>query len=70
MSNDKGQDKKRVAVMGAGSWGTALSLLLYKNGNQVTVWSALENEIQMLKEERELVLPVLSDMPVCLLRSG
>ena len=59
-----------VGIIGAGSWGTALSLLLYKNGNQVTVWSALENEIQMLKEERELVLPVLSDMPVCLLRSG
>ena len=42
-----------VGIIGAGSWGTALSLLLYKNGNQVTVWSALENEIQMLKEERE-----------------
>ena len=42
-----------MGIIGAGSWGTALSLLLYKNGNQVTVWSALENEIQMLKEERE-----------------
>jgi len=42
-----------VGIIGAGSWGTALSLLLYKNGNQVTIWSALENEIQMLKEERE-----------------
>ena len=42
-----------VGIIGAGSWGTALSLLLYKNGNQVTVWSALENEIRMLQEERE-----------------
>ena len=42
-----------MGIIGAVSWGTALSLLLYKNGNQLTVGSALENEIQMLKEERE-----------------
>ena len=28
-----------VGIMGAGSWGTALALLLHKNGHQVTVWS-------------------------------
>ncbi|MGN1181098.1 MAG: NAD(P)H-dependent glycerol-3-phosphate dehydrogenase [Suilimivivens sp.] len=42
-----------VGIIGAGSWGTALSLLLYKNGNQVTVWSVMEDEIKMLKEEHE-----------------
>lgn len=42
-----------VGIIGAGSWGTALSLLLYNNGNQVTVWSIMEDEIQMLKEEHE-----------------
>ena len=38
-----------VGMIGAGSWGTALSLLLYNNGNNVTVWSILEDEIRMLK---------------------
>ncbi len=43
-----------IGVIGAGSWGTALAVLLGKNGHQVTVWSALEKEIQMLSENREL----------------
>ena len=42
-----------VAVIGAGSWGTALALLLHKNGHQVTVWSPIESEIAMLNQERE-----------------
>lgn len=42
-----------VGIIGAGSWGTALSLLLYNNGNRVTVWSIMEDEIKMLKEEHE-----------------
>ncbi len=42
-----------VGIIGAGSWGTALAVLLHNNGNQVTVWSAIEAEIQMLQEEHE-----------------
>lgn len=42
-----------VGVMGAGSWGTALALLLYSNGHQVTVWSINEEEVEMLSKERE-----------------
>lgn len=29
----------KVAVLGAGSWGTALANTMAKNGNQVTIWS-------------------------------
>ena len=43
----------KVAVLGAGSWGTALSLLLYKNGHDVTVWSIDKREVEMLQNERE-----------------
>ena len=43
----------KVSVLGAGSWGTALSLLLCKNGHEVTHWSALEDEVRMLCEKRE-----------------
>ncbi len=42
-----------IGIIGAGSWGTALALLLYKNGNKVTVWSIVEDEIAMLKAEHE-----------------
>lgn len=43
----------KVGVMGAGSWGTALALLLHSNGHQVTVWSINEEEVEMLSKERE-----------------
>ena len=42
-----------VGIIGAGSWGTALALLLHKNGNHITVWSVMENEIRMLQTEHE-----------------
>lgn len=44
-----------ISVIGAGSWGIALALLLHKNGHHVTVWSIMEDEITMLKEKREHV---------------
>lgn len=43
-----------ISIIGAGSWGTALAVLLSNNGHEVTIWSALDKEIQMLTQEREL----------------
>ena len=31
----------KIGVIGSGSWGIALAVLLYNNGHEVTVWSAL-----------------------------
>ena len=42
-----------ISIIGAGSWGIALAVLLHKNGHQVTVWSAIEAEIKMLQKEHE-----------------
>ena len=42
-----------VGVIGAGSWGTALSVLLHDNGHQVTIWSIDAQEVEMLTKERE-----------------
>ena len=42
-----------IGMIGAGSWGTALTWLLTNNGHHVTAWSALDAEIEMLKKDRE-----------------
>lgn len=43
----------KIGMIGAGSWGIALTWLLTNNGHQVTVWSALEDEIRLLQEKHE-----------------
>lgn len=43
----------KIGIIGAGSWGSALAVLLHNNGHEICIWSALENEIQMLVETHE-----------------
>ena len=43
----------KVCILGGGSWGIGLSVVLHKNGHEVTVWSAVPAEIQMLQEKHE-----------------
>lgn len=43
----------KVSLLGAGSWGTALAIVLANNGHDVILWSALEAEITMLQTHRE-----------------
>ncbi len=43
----------KVGIIGAGSWGCALAILLNGNGHEVCIWSALEREIRALEETRE-----------------
>ena len=43
----------KIGIIGAGSWGTALSVVLHKNGHEITIWSILESEIDMLKTDHE-----------------
>lgn len=42
-----------IGIIGAGTWGTALALLLHNNGHRITIWSALEDEITQLKQTHE-----------------
>ena len=56
----KGSEKSRqslldevmasIGVIGSGTWGTALAVLLHGNGHQVVIWSAIPEEIKELKE--------------------
>lgn len=43
----------RVAVIGAGSWGTTLALLLDENGCSVVLWEYFEEFARALKKRRE-----------------
>ncbi|NLW03109.1 MAG: NAD(P)H-dependent glycerol-3-phosphate dehydrogenase [Clostridiaceae bacterium] len=42
-----------VSMIGAGSWGISLSVLLSNNGHEVRVWSCFEDEIEILNRDRE-----------------
>lgn len=58
---------KKIGVLGAGSWGTALALLLESNGHEVTIWSIDKKEVEMLssKREHETKLPGIK-VPECI----
>ena len=43
---------KKIGVLGAGTWGIALARMLCVNGHDVTVWSAIEKEIDDLSANR------------------
>lgn len=44
---------RKIGIIGAGSWGTALAVNLARNNHTVTIWSIMEDEIKMLEEHRE-----------------
>ena len=43
---------KKIGVLGAGTWGMALARMLCVNGHEVTVWSALEREVEEFSTTR------------------
>ena len=44
--------KKKIAVLGAGSWGTTLAILL-SDENDIFLWEFMENEAEILIKDRE-----------------
>lgn len=59
----------KITVLGAGTWGTALTILLAENKHEVTIWSKLPKEIEELDKNRSAIknLPgaVLPESVVC-----
>lgn len=43
----------KISVLGSGSWGLALALLLHNNGHEVLLWSARPENARKLREKRE-----------------
>ncbi len=52
----------KVSVVGSGGWGTALSLLLLENGNNVTLWSHSKEESETIGKNKEN--PFLKGVPI------
>ncbi len=48
-----------ISVLGAGSWGTALAIILANNGHQVTMWEFNKSYVKELKKhyENKIFLP-------------
>ena len=44
---------KSIGILGTGTWGIALGRLLVNNGHEVTMWSALPEELAELREKRQ-----------------
>lgn len=44
---------EKIVVVGAGSWGTALGLILADNGHEVTLWEFNKEQAERLQTERE-----------------
>lgn len=48
----------QVTILGSGSWGTALSLVLLENGHKVSLWSYKKEQANAMRESR--INPLLS----------
>lgn len=59
---------KKICIIGSGSWGTALGIHLAKLGNEVKIWSFLQEEADLINNERKCkFLPnaIIPDNIVC-----
>ena len=61
-SEDLNVTKRKIGILGAGTWGMALARMLCVSGNDVLVWSAIEKEIDALSSTR--VHPNLPGMKI------
>ncbi len=43
----------KIGVLGAGTWGCALAILLHNNGHEVTIWTKIPNEAKQLEDSRD-----------------
>ena len=54
---------KNIAIIGSGSWGTALGIYLRRHGHNVKIWSFAENEIKSINEDRKCIFLPNAEIP-------
>ena len=55
----------KIGVLGAGTWGMALSRMLYNSGHKVCVWSALKKEVEKIVKEMDESFTIHDFRMVC-----
>ena len=56
---------RKIAIIGSGSWGSALAIYLGNKGEQVTVWSFAEEERDLINNEHKCKF-----LPNCVIPEG
>lgn len=54
---------KKIAIIGSGSWGSALAIYLANNGNTVRMWSFSDDERDKINNERKCVFLPKATIP-------
>jgi len=44
---------KKIAIIGSGSWGVALAIHLAKLGNEIKIWSFMQEEADLINKEKK-----------------
>ena len=44
---------RKIAIIGSGSWGVALAIHLAKLGNQIKIWSFMQEEADLINNEKK-----------------
>jgi glycerol-3-phosphate dehydrogenase (NAD(P)+) len=54
--------KEKIAVLGAGSWGTTIAIHLHKIGHKVKLWEYFKENVDMMNKTRKT--PLLRGIPI------
>ena len=54
---------RKIAIIGSGSWGTALGIYLARNGNNINIWSYDENEMNTINNEKKCIFLPKASIP-------
>ena len=54
---------KNIAIIGSGSWGTALAIHLAKMGNNIKMWAYLQEEADLINNEKKCKFLPLATIP-------
>ena len=54
---------RKIAIIGSGSWGTALGIYLARNGNNINIWSYDEKEMSSINNQKKCIFLPKASIP-------